>query len=379
MKEYLLYGQVQQRLTEHMRETGDPISFFDAVAALWRERQFHTAPELPAVSFEDWDVSDTGAFRSYVDRMPVDLALFYRDLQADHSTRQASRQIPELDVTPMKIAEDQAMGIHEHESFEMLYVMQGRARLFLNGANRDLQLGDLCLVAPSFRHDVVAEEESMVVSITFAGHTIESTLYRLLRGENVMSNFFRASLSRSSRGYLLFHLPPTQQVRLLIRSIFHEGYCRRDYARQICTSYIEILFSYLLRSCALDYERYSEDRDGDRTPALLPIVQYIQANYKTTSLQEIAARFHYEPSYLGKLIKAHLGKNYTEIISELRIAEAKSLLRSTGLSVEKVAEQTGFQSAVHFSRSFRKKTGLSPTQYRKQNGRDEKPVHDRKC
>lgn len=378
MKEYLLYGQVQQRLSDHMRETGKALSFFDAVAALWREKQFQTAPDLPAVSFEAWDAQDMDAFRDYVNRLPVDLDQFYRDFQANRSTRQASRQIPELDVTPMKIAEDQAMGIHEHESFEMLYVMQGRATLALNGATRPLPSGGLCLVAPSFRHDVVAEAGSVVVSITFAEHTIESTLYRLLSGENIMSDFFRASLSRGSRGYLLFHLPPSQEARLLIRSIFHEGYCRQDYARQICTSYIEILFSYLLRSSALDYERYSEDRSEDRSPALLPIVQYIQANYRTTSLQEIAARFHYEPSYLGKLIKSHLGKNYTEIISDLRVTEAKGLLRSTGLSMEKIAEQTGFQSAIHFSRSFRKKTGLSPSQYRKERLREERPGYDRK-
>lgn len=370
MKEFLFYEQVQQCLTAHMEEHGKPISFFDAVSELWRSKQYHTAPALPAVSFAGWDGENMADFRELVNRTPVDMAQFYRDLQAESSTQQASRQIPELDVTPMKISENQAMGIHEHESFEMLYVVQGRARLALGGGSRSFQEGDLCLVAPNFPHDVVVEGHSVVISITFAEHTIENTLYRLLKSENIMTDFFRASLSRSSRGYMLFHMAPTQEIRLLVRNIFHEGHCRQEYAPQICASYIEILFSYLLRSCAQNWERYSEDRAGRRGPALLPIMQYIQAYYRTTTLQEVARHFHYEPSYLGKLIRIHMGRNYTDIVGRLRIEDAKSLLRGSNESIEKVSEQVGFQSAVHFSRSFRQYTGMTPRQYRRQSTQD---------
>lgn len=366
MREYLLYGQIQRRLTAHVEKFGAPISFFDAVAELWREKDYQTSPGLPAVSFEEWDGFDMDVFRTLVDRIPVGLEQFYRDLQADRSTQQASRQILELDVIPMKIAENQAMGAHEHESFEMLYVLQGQAQLLLGTSSRRFSEGELCLVAPGFLHDVVAEGHSVVISITFAEVTIENTLYRLLRSENVMTDFFRASLSLGSRGYMLFHMEPTSQVRFLIRSIFHEGCNQQDYAPQICANYVEILFSCLLRSCTQNWELYSEDRDHRGAP-LVPIMQYIQAHYRTTSLQAVARHFHYEPSYLGKLIRTHMGKNYTEIVSQLRIEDAKTLLRGTDDSIEKVAEQAGFQSAVHFSRSFRQHTGMTPRQYRKQS------------
>lgn len=364
--EFLYYSQVQKRLSNHRKERGTQLSFFNAVAELWRAGECHTAPELPAASFDQWDTEDMDEFCALMDHTPVDVSQLLRDLQAERSTQQASRRTPGLDVIPLKIAEDQAMGIHEHEAFEMLYVMRGHAHLALDSRSRNFQEGELCLVAPNFPHDVVAEGHSVVISIMFAEYTIENTLYRLLKSENVMADFFRASLSRGSRGYMLFHIDPSPQVRLLIRSIFHEGYSRQEYSRQICANFIEILFSYLLRSCAQDWERYSEDRSDRRRPALLPIIQYIQLNYRTTSLQEVARHFHYEPSYLGKLIRTHTGRNYTEIVGHLRIEDAKTLLRETDQSIEKVSEQAGFQSAVHFSRSFRQHTGLTPRQYRRQ-------------
>lgn len=378
MREYLLYGQIQQRLTAHMEELGRPASFFDTVAELWREKAYWTAPALPTVSFAEWDGIDMDIFRTLVNQTPVALDEFYKDLHADHSTQQASRQIPELDVHPMKIAENQAMGAHEHESFEMLYVLQGQAQLLLGTSSRGCSEGELCLVAPGFPHDVVVDAHSVVISITFAEVTIENTLYRLLKSENAMTDFFRASLSQGSRGYMLFHMEPAAQVRFLIRNIFHEGYSQQEYASQICVNFIEILFSYLLRNCAQDWERYSEAQPHQGF-ALLPIMQYIQTHYRTTSLQEVARHFHYEPSYLGKLIRAHMGKNYTKIVSELRIEDAKALLRGTNDSIEKVAEQAGFQSAVHFSRSFRQYTGMTPRQYRKQSRGGSSSRHDRKC
>ena len=44
--------------------------------------------------------------------------------------------------------------------------------------------------------------------------------------------------------------------------------------------------------------------------------------------------------------------------------KARSLIRSTSLSIEKIAAQVGYQNAEHFNRLFRKKYGLTPVQYR---------------
>lgn len=364
MKQYLLYGQVQRRLDERMERVGEPYSFYDALAELWREKEYHSAPALPAPSFEEWEVSDIDAFSRIMDSAPVDLDMFRHQLRSEVSGAEASRRIHKLDVLPMKVARNESSGSHRHESFEMLYAMRGSARLFLDNTSRNLAEGELCLIAPHFTHDVRVDDISCVASITFSEHTIENTLYRLLGGENTISDFFRTSLNRGQRGYLILKMPPNEQTLRVIRSIFHEGYSGQEYAREICSSYIEILFSYVLRGYAENCERFTEER-GDNGVPLLAVLKYIQSNYKTASLREIAERFHYEPNYLGKYIKWHTGKNYTEIIAGLRMEEAKRLLRNTEASIAEISELTGFRSGVHFTRSFKKYAGLPPSEYRK--------------
>lgn len=360
MKEYLYYGEVQQRINEYAAASLARVGFYDAVHMLWRDGRCHRGPELPTVSFADWDVTDVELFRDYMDRTPVDMDGFYQGFQANCPGPKASERISKLDVLPMMIAENQALGLHQHDAFEMLYVLSGQGRVMLNGVSKALSAGDLCIISPHYAHDVVTLGNSIILSVTFSEYTIEKTLYHVLKGESAVSDFFRTSLG-AGVGYGLFHMPPTPQLLTIVRSIYHEGYSREPYARQICVSYLEIFFSCLMRSSTWDIEQSGVSQDR----SLLHIVKYIQDNYRTVSLQEVAERFHYEPSYLGRILKSHLGKGYTELVGELRVQKAKSLLKSTALSMDKIAEQSGYRSGVYFSRCFREATGMTPSQYRK--------------
>lgn len=365
MKQYLTYKRVQQQLDEYFEKTGERYSFFEAVADLYRKGAYTTAEALPVAPFEHWDITDAVGFDMCMDEAPVDIDAFKEKLDSDLPTSIAARHVIELDTLPMKVGEHQAMYMHYHDSFEVLYVLKGKAKLYLGSLNpREFVEGDFCMTAPQFEHDVVADDGCTVVSITLAELTIENTLYKLLQHENMVSDFFRMALSKRRRGYTLFKMPPNKRIFEIIRNIFNEGYSNDEYSKEICSSYIEILFSHLLRGYALNIESFSEERTEYGSPPMLLILKYIQTNYKTCSLGEIAELFHYEPNYLGKLIKAYMGKNYTEIIAELRISEAKALLRDTKMNIENIAEQAGFNSAVHFSRSFRTAVGMTPSKFR---------------
>lgn len=59
------------------------------------------------------------------------------------------------------------------------------------------------------------------------------------------------------------------------------------------------------------------------------------------------------------------GKTITEFVIDKRISVSKKILEFTNISIEELSEKCGFSSQSYFTRTFKKKTGLSPTQYRK--------------
>ena len=181
----------------------------------------------------------------------------------------------------------------------------------------------------------------------------------------MLSDFFRSGLEGVGSGCLVFFLAPGGYIRTLLRNIFHEFYAREEYYQSVCASYIEIFFATVLRRCGGQYTRYSWQTTSGGTAPMLAVLKYLQDNYRTTTLNETAALFHYDPSYLGKQIKAYTGKNYTALIRELRIEMAKRLLRSTDDPMGEIAELAGFDRLSHFSSTFRLATGSSPSEYRR--------------
>ncbi len=82
-------------------------------------------------------------------------------------------------------------------------------------------------------------------------------------------------------------------------------------------------------------------------------------------LPELAREYGYSPDYLGRVFSAVTGLSLSDYICNARINQAKLLLSSTGAAIEEIALSLGFYDACYFSRQFKKKTGCTPSEYRK--------------
>lgn len=88
----------------------------------------------------------------------------------------------------------------------------------------------------------------------------------------------------------------------------------------------------------------------------------------SASLPSLAKQLHTSPHYLSQSLNECLGKSFFEYLAELRIQQAKAILADPAqqhLKVDEVAEQVGYLSKSAFSAAFKKHTGLTPGQFRK--------------
>jgi AraC-like DNA-binding protein len=86
------------------------------------------------------------------------------------------------------------------------------------------------------------------------------------------------------------------------------------------------------------------------------------------SLDEIAAHAGISASHLSALFTGHFGHPPIEYLVRVRLREAKLLL-ARGMLVKEAAHAVGFHSQHYFSRAFRQRTGLSPTEFAEQHAR----------
>lgn len=86
------------------------------------------------------------------------------------------------------------------------------------------------------------------------------------------------------------------------------------------------------------------------------------------SVQQVAAQLHLSPGYLSTLMKRYTRMSFVEYMTSVRIKHAKSYLRKSGFRVYEIAELVGYPDQFYFSRIFKRVTGRSPAEYRKQHG-----------
>ncbi len=99
-------------------------------------------------------------------------------------------------------------------------------------------------------------------------------------------------------------------------------------------------------------------------PRLVEIRNYIQTNYATVTLKDLSDKFYLSKPYLSKYIKEKSGVTYGEIVKKVRLKKAKSMLKSTNMTVESISTTIGYQNVEHFNRIFKKTFNMTPMQYR---------------
>ncbi len=105
---------------------------------------------------------------------------------------------------------------------------------------------------------------------------------------------------------------------------------------------------------------------SDTPPVLARVIRYIhQHQHETLTAQRIAAQTHTSQTYISKLFVKHTGMPTAEYIRMLKIREAQRLLKQTTATISAISYQLGFSSQSQFQKVFKRCTGMTPNQYRK--------------
>lgn len=105
---------------------------------------------------------------------------------------------------------------------------------------------------------------------------------------------------------------------------------------------------------------------GDRFRPVLTLMQ--QSMDRPLSLNELAQEVHLHPTYLSNLFKDTFGVSPVAYHMELRLHRAKMLLVDTALPVAQVAAACGFSDEFNFSKTFKRRVGYSPRDFRREGG-----------
>lgn len=130
--------------------------------------------------------------------------------------------------------------------------------------------------------------------------------------------------------------------------------------------YYEERCSHLLADLIFLAARSAARTDMPKAVRLVgEVTRYIRAHYaEECGNESISRRFSYHPNYINRLMVEHTGMSLHQYVNRTRVGQALALLESGAYSVAEIAALVGFSDPAHFSKSFRKCIGCSPSAYR---------------
>lgn len=109
----------------------------------------------------------------------------------------------------------------------------------------------------------------------------------------------------------------------------------------------------------------SYEQQLSRETLVSDVIRYLQTHMsEPVRLPDLAAQFPYSLSSIKRLFREETGCGVMEYLSQMRLEQAKELLRTTALSLSEIAAHTGFTDASYLSVVFRRRMGVSPGRWR---------------
>lgn len=254
---------------------------------------------------------------------------------------------------------------HSHPELELVYIKESHGKRIVGNSVAPFESGDMVFLGADIPHVWLNDEmyyqginnlKAKAIVVYFNKDLFGPAFYEMKEAQKINALF-----TRGIRG-LSIHGKTSKQIAKKLEKLVH----KKNF--EIIIGLFEIL-SILSESPDLLFvnnEAYSPINDSNKNDRLSDVFIYVQENYKQDiTLVEIAKIANLTPTSFCRMFKLKAKKSFVEYLNEIRVANACKILIETDMGMSEIAYEFGFKTASNFNRIFKKSTGTTPKEYKK--------------
>lgn len=262
-------------------------------------------------------------------------------------------------ITDEKTAEIGQTNIHMHSFWELFYLKDGRLSVNTEDSGYVLGKEEMLIIPPDSYHSTVFSEDAIKKSVFF-------TFSRVKNPESDEKLFEAVHSAFSGCGFV--KIEDCEYLAILLEAILEnqitDKFAKRWRMKASITEFIFALFDKV-------HSGIVSHVMTPLTPNTYWVYKYAIDRlldthfYSDISLEFLSKKLFTSPQNITRIISSAYGKSFNELKLELKMRNAKKLLRETELSVGEIGERIGYSSPRGFLSAFSRYEGCTPGEYRK--------------
>lgn len=280
-------------------------------------------------------------------------------LLEDKSIKDTVMQLPEDEVDHTKL--------HRHDYIEIGYVQYGQFTQYIVDEYVTFNEGDVFLIDKNTRHyDILKGADHIVIFLKLSSSYFDQVFLNKMRESSLKAFLIEAiNGDKLSRQYLVFKSSEqSKNIDELFKAIVGE-------LNNEAQGYEYVIKGYLIRLMhilAFSYKNQLTKINRRRMEHLIfqQVTDYMRDHYADIHIEDLENQFHYNTDYYNRLIKKYANMTYKDYLIDIRIGKAKELLKYTSMTITDIIQEVGYCNKGYFYRTFEKRQGLKPSQYRQQ-------------
>lgn len=260
--------------------------------------------------------------------------------------------------------------IHKHDFIEISYVISGSGIHIVGGQEYETSKGDLFIINYDVPHGFFSRKGDtkppIVYNCNFMPEFLDSSLFSSNHFQDITSSFLFKSLFPED-------YTPNADLKLQgtefneIGDLFSKMYTEYKLMKK---GYSDIIRAYLIELVVkifryIDIEK-TETLSLKNRELVDKAIGYLKQNYSSEiKLEDLSMKSFISKNYFSRLFKEVTGINFSDYIQHLRVDEACNLLKNTDMKVIDIALHVGFKDLKFFYEVFKKITGKTPGDYRR--------------
>lgn len=260
--------------------------------------------------------------------------------------------------------------VHKHDFVEIVYVISGSGIHIVADRHYETARGDLFIINTDVPHGFFPKQGSssppVVYNCIFMPQFLDLSLFSSSHFEDITYSFLFKSLFQDD-------FTPQPDLKLSgmelheIGDLFEKMYSEYRHRKKGC---IDIIRAYLIELIVKIFRHMEEN--SSKVPfqknyeLINKAIEYMKVNYNSgITLSDLAMQSFISKNYFSRLFKEVTGTNVSDYIQYLRADQACTLLKTTDMKIADIASYVGFSDMKFFYDVFKKITGKTPGDYRK--------------